>query len=131
MLRDTITDIEGFVQRASGKKDLILAQWLILVHLLRIETCKQSALMAKTSIAPGYLTRLLDVLEAKRLIQRHRSAEDRRTILLSATDHGRKVTRDFLSSLLQSKPSWQLGSLCELKSSIDVIATRFSAERTD
>jgi DNA-binding MarR family transcriptional regulator len=44
-------------------------------------------------IDPGSMTRSLDRLEAKGLVTRERSTEDRRVVHLVLTDEGRKVAR--------------------------------------
>jgi DNA-binding MarR family transcriptional regulator len=91
--------IEKIVQLASGANNLTLAHWIILVYLARAELCKQGDLMSGTGIAVGYLTRLLDDLEAKGMIRRHRSSEDRRQILLALTDSGKSAALALLGSL--------------------------------
>jgi DNA-binding MarR family transcriptional regulator len=108
--------IEKMVQAAAGSNDLTLAHWLILVQLSRAETCRQGELHAETGVNAGYLTRLLDELEARRLLGRRRSSEDRRQILLSLTDAGRRAARSMLASIDHHR---LLEALEELKSSLD------------
>jgi DNA-binding MarR family transcriptional regulator len=108
--------IKRIVQTASSSSDLTLAQWLILVQLLRAQTCKQNDLHSETGIASGYLTRLLDELDAKGMVYRRRSAGDRRQILLSLTDRGGDAARSLLASIGQHR---LFAALCELESSLD------------
>lgn len=108
--------LERIVQTASGNSDLTLAQWLILVHLSRARTCKQCDLHSDTGITTGYLTRLIDELDAKGMVRRRRSTEDRRQILLSLTDRGKDATLWLLAAIDQHQ---LLNALDKLKSSLD------------
>ena len=48
------------------------------------------------------ITRMVDKLEAKKLIQRKFIAEDRRSILLSVTDNGKQVFKEILAVVIKS-----------------------------
>ncbi|HTY50938.1 MAG TPA: MarR family transcriptional regulator [Steroidobacteraceae bacterium] len=66
------------------------AQLIVIVNLAGQEAAvSASALCRCISYDAGAMTRMLDRLEAKGLIRRTRSAEDRRLILLELTDAGR------------------------------------------
>ena len=108
--------IRRIVQIASASSDLTLAQWLILVHLLRAQTCKQNDLHSETGIATGYLTRLLDELDAMGMVHRRRSTEDRRLIQLSLTDRGEEAVESLLACIGQHR---LCAALRELESSLD------------
>ena len=115
-LKRVTSAIETLVQTAAGGDDLIVAHWLILVHLSQVRTCKQGDLSSETGITSGYLTRLLDELEAKSMVRRRRSMEDRRQILLCLTDRG----RDRALSLLTAIEGYRLlSALDKLQSSLD------------
>ena len=124
-LKSTGSAIEKIVQTAAGGGDLTLAHWLILVHLSRTRTCKQGELNAETAITTGYLTRLLDELEAKSMICRRRSTEDRRQILLSLTDRGRDAALALLAAIARYEV---LSALDELQSSLDRFLSTFPAQ---
>ncbi len=108
--------IEGIVQAAGGSRDLTLPQWLILVHLSRTHESRQGEIYPETGITTGYLTRLLDGLDAKRMIRRHRSAKDRRQMLLSLTDQGEEAALSLLGSIDHCR---LLNALDGLKASLD------------
>ena len=115
-LKRVTSAIETLVQTAAGGGDLTVAHWLILVHLSQERTCKQGDLGSETGITSGYLTRLLDELEAKSMVRRRRSMEDRRQILLCLTDRG----RDRALSLLTAIEGYRLlSALDKLQSSLD------------
>lgn len=71
--------------------DLTYAQWLPLYKLV-VKECQTMAGMARDlEIDPGAMTRSLDRLEAKGLVRRERSTDDRRVVNLVITDEGRAV----------------------------------------
>jgi hypothetical protein len=61
-LRNATAVLENFVHTASGKSDLTLSHWLVMVSVLNKPTCKQVDVKSATSISPAYLSRLLDEL---------------------------------------------------------------------
>jgi len=71
--------------------DLTHAQWMPLFKLW-VGQCSTSAMLARDlQLDPGATTRALDRLEAKGLVRRLRSEQDRRVVNLELTDEGRKV----------------------------------------
>jgi DNA-binding MarR family transcriptional regulator len=90
-LRSVAAAMEQLVARASGMTDLTLTHALVLVSLARMPTCKQVDLKSLPGIASPHLTRLLDELADRVLLDRTRSSKDRRQVLLSLTDSGRKA----------------------------------------
>ena len=97
--------------------DLTHAQWLPLYHLAKGSCDTMAALARDQSIDPGAVTRGLDRLEAKGLLRRVRSLQDRRVVKLELTDAGREVSRHVpavLSEVLNahlsgfSEAEWQL-----------------------
>jgi DNA-binding MarR family transcriptional regulator len=69
--------------------DLTHAQWLPLYALAKGRCQTTAALARELALDPGAMTRALDRLEAKGLIVRERSAQDRRVVDLQLTDSGR------------------------------------------
>ncbi len=97
--------------------DLTHAQWLPLYHLAKGSCDTMAALARDQSLDPGAMTRGLDRLEAKGLLRRVRSLQDRRVVKLELTDAGREVSRHVpavLSEVLNahlagfSETEWQL-----------------------
>lgn len=93
------------------------AQWGPLLLLRMGGPCSVAKLVAELDTDAGAMTRLLDRLEAKGLCQRERSSEDRRVVVLSLTDEGRRITADLTAVLADtfnelldgfSKDEWQL-----------------------
>ena len=97
--------------------DLTHAQWLPLYHLAKGSCDTMAALARDQSLDPGAVTRGLDRLEAKGLLRRVRSLQDRRVVKLELTDAGREVSRHVPAVLAEvlnthlsgfSEAEWQL-----------------------
>ncbi len=71
--------------------ELTYAQWLPLYKLVMNEGHTMAGLARELEIDPGAMTRSLDRLEAKGLVRRERSTEDRRVVNLVLTDEGRAM----------------------------------------
>jgi DNA-binding MarR family transcriptional regulator len=98
--------------------DLTHAQWGVLMVLrFGSNQCTTTALCRELDADAGALSRLLDRLEAKGLVQRERSVEDRRVVQVRLTDAGFAAS-DQLPALLSdvfnahlkgfSHEEWQL-----------------------
>jgi DNA-binding MarR family transcriptional regulator len=83
-------DRELAADKRLGPLELSAAQWVIIANLAGPEGPRSAADLCKgISYDAGAMTRMLDRLEAKGLIRRTRSAEDRRLMNLELTDEGR------------------------------------------
>ena len=96
---------------------LTFVQWLPLYKLVMKEGDTVAGLARDLEIDPGAMTRSLDRLQAKGLVRRVRSTEDRRVVRLLLTSEGRKVARKVPTVLAQvlnghlrgfSHDEWQL-----------------------
>ncbi len=81
------------IDRRLAAHDLTYAQWMPLYLIARGECATMAALARDQSLDPGAMTRALDRLEAKGLLRRERSVQDRRVVKLELTDAGREVSR--------------------------------------
>lgn len=91
VLKGVVGSITSQVDRRLVDHDLTHAQWVPLFKLAHGE-CGTVAELARTLQSdPGAMTRALDRLEAKGLVARVRSSEDRRVVNLELTDAGREV----------------------------------------
>ena len=80
------------IDRRLAAHDLTHAQWLPLYRLSRGECDTMAALARDQALDPGAMTRALDRLEAKGLIRRERSSQDRRVVKLELTEAGQAVS---------------------------------------
>lgn len=87
---------QSIVQQA-GKRladhGLTHAQWLPLFRLYFSGACPAAQLASDLELDGGALTRLLDRLEAKQLIQRERSSSDRRVVMVDLSPAGRELAQ--------------------------------------
>ena len=91
LMKSVMASISTQVDRRLVSHDLTHAQWVPLFKLAHGE-CGTVAELARTLQSdPGAMTRALDRLEAKGLVARVRSSEDRRVVNLELTDAGREV----------------------------------------
>lgn len=85
--------------------DLTYVQWLPLYKLLLCSDTTNASLARDLGMDPASVTRALDRIEAKGLLRRERSTEDRRRVQLVLTEQGRAVAAEVptvLASVLNS-----------------------------
>lgn len=117
-LRNVAAAMEELVRRASGMTDLTLSHALVLVRLARMPTCRQVDLKSLPGIGSPHLTRLLDELAGRGLVDRSRSSADRRQVLLSLTDSGRDAALRLLRALSTLADHEWLNALDQLGSTL-------------
>lgn len=90
------------------------AQLQVIRALSRHDALTANRLSREVSLSQGTITAVLDRLEAKALIRRERSSEDKRRLVLTLTDAGREVVShapsllraDFVASFQQLE-NWE------------------------
>jgi DNA-binding MarR family transcriptional regulator len=118
VLRSATSSIEKLAHLASGSDALTLMHCLVLVHLSRSASSKQTELKCATGIAPTQLTKLLDELAHRGMINRHRSSWDRRQVILALTEAGRETAMHLLASLHDFADKTRLDAIESLGSSL-------------
>ncbi|HEX7637471.1 MAG TPA: MarR family transcriptional regulator [Burkholderiaceae bacterium] len=91
LLKGVMASIQHQVDKRLVEHDLTHAQWVPLFKLAHGECGTVAELARKLQSDPGAMTRALDRLEAKGLVARVRSSEDRRVVNLELTDAGREL----------------------------------------
>jgi DNA-binding MarR family transcriptional regulator len=81
------------IDQRLAEHGLTHAQWVPLFRLLHDECPTVASLARDLQTDPGAMTRSLDRLEAKGLVQRVRSTVDRRVVDLELTDAGRRLAK--------------------------------------
>ncbi len=84
----------------SEEDDVNFVQWVILMHLRDGLGSTAAELCDRLCHDSGALTRTLDQMENRGLLQRTRSQQDRRVVELHLTDKGRKITESYLPPLV-------------------------------
>lgn len=113
----------GQLQRHLASLELTPPQFAVLEALLHVGPMSQSELGRKLLRSNPNMTALLDNLERNKWIQRERSPEDRRVVVVSLTPEGRRVIeRVFpahaahvaaLMGALTAEEQETLGALCK------------------
>ena len=89
------------IDRELAPLDISHAQWIV-VMLLGDGAASTAAELCKILIYdPGAMTRLLDRLEKKGVLQRVRTKDDRRAVRLELTAEGKKLYPRILEALVQ------------------------------
>ncbi len=112
-------------------------QWVVLMYLREGLALSASVLCAQMRHDSGALTRIIDQLEAKGLVQRERSRTDRRSVLLQLTDKGQATVEstipevvDQLNSALGAFSRSELAQLMRLLTKLIVIAEAAAPRRS-
>lgn len=81
----------GLLDQALAAEEVTTVQWSVLIgiHFANDPTC--ASLARDMMHDKGAMTRMIDGLEGRGLVVRHRSADDRRIVDLSLTPEGRAV----------------------------------------
>ena len=116
LMRRVLASIVQRVDLQLAAHDLTHALWVPLYKLYAGECATMASLSRALQLDPAGMTRALDRLEAKGLVRRERSAQDRRVVHIEITDAGRRVSeevRTVLSNVLNahlsgfSEPEWE------------------------
>jgi DNA-binding MarR family transcriptional regulator len=99
LMRRAVSVISQQIETAMEPYGLTNAQWMPLIKLLRGQASTVAELARECQLDAGATTRLLDRLEAKKLVLRTRSLEDRRIVHLSLTSAGRRAAQEVPSVL--------------------------------
>jgi DNA-binding MarR family transcriptional regulator len=89
LMKQVVQSLRQQIDRRLAVHDLTHAQWLPLYRIARGECDTMAALARDQAQDPGAMTRALDRLEAKGLVRRVRSQQDRRVVKLELTEAGR------------------------------------------
>ncbi len=134
VLKGVVGSITSQVDRRLVDHDLTHAQWVPLFKLAHGECGTVAELARKLQSDPGAMTRALDRLEAKGLVARVRSSEDRRVVNLELTESGREVAAVVPAVLAEvlnlhlagfSKEEWRalLGMLKRMRANGEALRT--------
>ncbi|MBC7247200.1 MAG: MarR family transcriptional regulator [Actinobacteria bacterium] len=99
-------------RRWRGAEDLSFPQIMLLLQLHREGPMSTGEVARNLCVTQGVITRMVDLLKQKGLIERVRKAEDRRVVILSLTPQGkrkaariRKVMVEEAKDILRAVPS--------------------------
>ena len=90
----------GRVEAVFSKHEITFAQWLVLMNLRDGMASTAAGIARGMCHDTGALTRVIDQLAGRGLIERHRSAEDRRTVELKLTDEGLRMVNSLVPTVV-------------------------------
>ena len=93
LLKQLLIDLQSLFRTQFKKLDLTLSQ-IILISSIPIDGIDMTTLSIKIGVDNSTLTRLIDILMKKGIVQKNRSSQDKRSYIISVTKKG---------ELLQSK----------------------------
>ena len=91
LIKQVLSSIRRQADAQLAEHDLTYAQWLPLYRLATEPGHTAATLAREMDLDPPTVTRALDRLEAKGLLRRERSTEDRRVLHLVATAEGKRA----------------------------------------
>jgi DNA-binding MarR family transcriptional regulator len=102
-------------QELREEHDLSLAAYDVLLRLARgpAEGLRMTDLAERVMLSPSGLTRLVDRLGAKRLVERRPDSDDGRVAMVSLTSEGRKLLRRAARTHLRGIRAHYTGRLTE------------------
>jgi DNA-binding MarR family transcriptional regulator len=109
-LRRIVRAIDLYSRELKASCGLTVPQLVCLSAVVKEKQITAVALSLQVNLSPSTLVGILDRLEKGGLIQRVRSVEDRRQVIINATDAGRTAVRQ-APSPLQENLAMGLGSL--------------------
>lgn len=92
LLKRVMASIAHEVGQRLTPLGLTHAQWSPLLRLRLTGECSAATLVSELGLDAGAMSRLLDRLEAKGLVERSRCNHDRRVVMVSLTEAGREAT---------------------------------------
>jgi DNA-binding MarR family transcriptional regulator len=93
LMKRVLSSVLLQADRELAEHGLTHAQWMPLFKLLKGECSTAAALARELQSDPASLTRAVDRLEAKGLVRRVRSSEDRRVVELELTEEGHNTAK--------------------------------------
>jgi Transcriptional regulators len=107
MNQNNVNDLFSLLTEIRRKNSLIMSlklkeyditheQWVVLRTIGNNDFSTQKLIADLTNKGKSTLTRILDQLEQKKLIERQKNNEDRRSIVLIGTDKGKTIIHEIL-----------------------------------
>jgi len=109
LMKQIISCMAAQVDEALESRDLTHAQWIPLIKLHMGQASTVAELARSCSLDAGAMTRLLDRLEAKGLVARVRSSEDRRVVNIELTPEGRATAKQIPAVLCKVQNAFLQG----------------------
>ena len=109
LMRQIISLATSEIDKALEPTGLTNAQWVPLIKLHLGQASTVAELARECKLDAGAMTRTLDRLEAKGLVARVRSSEDRRVVNIELTREGRETAKKIPAVICQVQNSFLQG----------------------
>ncbi len=93
-----------------AERGVSVAEWVMMRELLDVEAMAPSALAERIGMTRGAVTKIVDRLAARALVERRAGGPDRRTQALALTDRGRALVPE-LAALADANDAAFFGDL--------------------
>lgn len=130
LMKRILTLMAAEVDEALEPQDLTHAQWVPLLKLHMGDASTVAELARECQLDAGAMTRTLDRLEAKGLVERVRSSEDRRVVNLELTKEGRESARQIPKVLCKVQNAFLQGLTVEEWGQLKSLLNRILANGT-
>jgi DNA-binding MarR family transcriptional regulator len=101
LIRRLYTLLLARFEGALAQADFTLTQWIVLIQLREGTARTASDLANDLNHDSGAITRVLDQLERRGLLQRRRSSQDRRVVQLKLTPAGKAIAEELLPLVVE------------------------------
>jgi DNA-binding MarR family transcriptional regulator len=123
LMKRILACVTAEVDKAFEPRGLTNAQWVPLFKLNRGDASTVAELARECQLDTGAMTRTLDRLEAKGLVTRERSSEDRRVVNIVLTKEGKQAAREIPAVLCKVQNAFLQGlSVAEWQQLKDLLA---------
>lgn len=134
-IRQIIRATDLYSKQLSKKVGLTAPQLLILQSIQELGAISISKLSAEVSLSQATVTTIIDRLEARALVSRHRSTKDKRVVHATLTAQGEEMLKaaptplqDVFSHKFTALDEWEKSMLV---SALQRVASMMNAEKID
>ena len=134
-IRQIIRATDLYSKQLSKKAGLTAPQLLVLQSIQALGAISISKLAAEVSLSQATVTTIIDRLEARRLVARHRSTQDKRVVHATLTPQGEDMLnaaptplQDVFSRKFSELEEWEKSMIV---SALQRVASMMNAEKID
>lgn len=134
-LRQILRATEMSARALAHESGLTPSQLIILQIIGRLDNAVPSVIARDATLTQATVTSLIDKLEKRGMVRRHRDTEDRRRVLIDLTDAGRKalggapdLLQDRFEARFSKLPEWEQSYII---AALERVAAILGAEEID
>lgn len=131
LLKSALHAMRERVSERFATAGLTFQQWIVLMHIREGRAVTVAELCRENRHDSGAMTRLIDQLEKRKIIERRRSEKDRRVVELTVTKDGQKLVESLkplvIDTLNEAVEGFTRDEVRNLESYLQRIAHRWHA----